>query len=84
MSHRFHGSTQIFLTWAVRFTQTFTFYTNSCPTDFRDDHRFFDLFGQIYADYLRTYAVPLIGDRNLKEHRFLFPSQFLLHDIQNL
>ena len=27
---------------------------------------FFDLFGQIYADYLRTYAVPLIGDRNLK------------------
>lgn len=29
-------------------------------------HRFFDLFGQIYTDYLRTYAVPLIGDRNLK------------------
>ena len=27
---------------------------------------FFDLFGQIYTDYLRTYAVPLIGDRNLK------------------
>lgn len=27
---------------------------------------FFDLCGQIYVDYLRTYAVPLIGDRNLK------------------
>ena len=27
---------------------------------------FFDLFGQIHTDYLRTYAVPLIGDRNLK------------------
>lgn len=27
---------------------------------------FFDLFGQIFTDYLRTYAVPLIGDRNLK------------------
>ena len=36
------------------------------PTDFTDEHRFFDLFGQIYTDYLRTYAVPLIGDRNLK------------------
>ena len=27
---------------------------------------FFDLFGQIFTDYLRTYAVSLIGDRNLK------------------
>ena len=27
---------------------------------------FFDLFGQIHTDYLRTYAVPLIGDRNLR------------------
>ena len=25
---------------------------------------FFDLFGQIHTDYLRTYAVPLVGDRN--------------------
>ena len=27
---------------------------------------FFDLFGQIHTDYLRTYAVPLVGDRNLR------------------
>ena len=38
----------------------------SRPTDFTDEHSFFDLFGQIYANYLRTYAVPLVGDRNLK------------------
>ena len=27
---------------------------------------FFDLFGQIHTDYLRTYAVTLVGDRNLR------------------
>ena len=43
--------TQIFLTYSVRFTQTFTFCTNSCPTDSTDSHRFFDLFGQTYADF---------------------------------
>ena len=28
---------------------------------------FFDLFGQIHTDYLRTYAVTLVGDRNLRD-----------------
>ena len=59
MSHRIHRFTQISLRpgrpgiWKGH-------------ADFADDADFFDLFGQIHTDYLRTYAVPLVGDRNLR------------------
>ena len=46
-----HRWTQISLTYSVLMTQIFPLYLI----------RKWDLFGQIYADYLRTYAVPLVG-----------------------